>query len=219
MADSREFLLIGAFQDGITPALEGINRSLAQTKRAFESFGSKRGGVDTLTKSFGKVISAHVNLKREVKELREEMQKSFSTITEYNKLMGKAIGANIRMQRSTAQAFGQQARDIANANAQLRQRNTLTRTANRARGGYGGGGGGGGGPTRRPPGPPRMGGGYGGGPVRRSGGGGSNFGESVMKYSFAQRVATVVEEGIMSGFRAGVSLFQTSFKYIGDSFR
>ena len=120
------------------------------------------------------------------------------------------------MQRSAAQAFGQQAREIAATNAQLRQRNTLTRTANRARGG---GGGGGGGPTRRPPGPPRMSGGYGGGPVRRSGGGGSNFGESVMKYSFAQRVATVVEEGIMSGFRVGVSLFQASFKYINDAFK
>ena len=225
MADDRTFTLIGNFTDNITPALEGINRSLAQTKRAFESFGSKRGGVTTLTKSFGKVISAHKILTTEVGNLRSEMQKSFATIREYNKLMGKAIGANIRMQRSTAQAFGQQAREIAATNAQLRQRNTLTRTANRARGGGGaggGGGGGGGGPTRRPPGPPRtprMGGGYGGGPVRRSGGGGSNFGESVMKYSFAQRVSTMVEEGILSGFRVGVSLFQASFKYINDAFK
>jgi len=80
MADSREFLLIGAFEDRITPALEGINKSLAQVKRTFESFGAKRGGTDTLTKSIGKVIGAHINLRREVKELREEMQKSFSTI-------------------------------------------------------------------------------------------------------------------------------------------
>jgi hypothetical protein len=229
MADDRTFTLIGNFTDNITPALEKINRSLAQTKRAFESFGSKRGGTDTLTKSIGKVIGAHKKLTTEVGNLRSEMQKSFSTIKEYNKLMGKAVGANKRMQQSTAQAFGQQARDIAQANAQLRQHGTLSRRLNRSSGG----GGGGGGPTRRPPAPPappraprtpRMSGGYGGGgggggPTRRTGGGGNSFGEKVMEYSFAQRVSSVVEAGIMSGFQAGVSLFQASFKYIGDSFR
>ena len=224
MADDRTFTLIGNFTDNITPALEKINRSLAQTKRAFESFGSKRGGVDNLTKNLGKVIGAHKKLTTEVGNLRSEMQKSFSTIKEYNRLMGKAVGANRRMQQSTAQAFGQQARDIGRTNAQLRQYQALSRRVNR--GGGGGGYGGGGGPTRRPPGPPgppraprapRMGGG--GGPIRRTDGGGSSFGESVTAYAVGQRVSTVVEEGIMAGFRMGVALFQTTFKYIGDSFQ
>jgi hypothetical protein len=228
MADDRTFTLIGNFTDNITPALEKINRSLAQTKRAFESFGSKRGGIDNLTKNLGKVIGAHKRLTTEVGNLRSEMQKSFSTINQYNKLMGKAVGANMRMQRSTAQAFGQQAREISQANSQLRQYQALSRRVNR---GGGGGGGGGGGPTRRPPGPPRApraprmsggyggGGGGGGGPIRRGGGGGSGFGEKIMEYSFAQRIATIAEQGIVSGFQLGVALFQTTFKYIGDSFK
>jgi hypothetical protein len=226
MADDRTFTLIGNFTDHITPALEGINKSLAQVKRTFESFGAKRGGTDTLTKSIGKVISAHKLLKTEVKELREEMQKSFSTIAEYNRLVGKAVGANKILRQSTSQAFGKQATDIANANAQLRQHGTLSRRLRQSTGG----GDGRVRLTRRPPGPPgpprapRMSGGYGGGgggggPVRRSQGGGDSFGESVTAYAVGQRISTVVEEGILTGFRMGVSLFQASFKYIGDSFR
>jgi methyl-accepting chemotaxis protein len=249
MSDQRTFVLIGNFTDNITPALEGINRSLVQVRRTFESFGARRGGTDTLTKSLGKVIGAHINLKREVKELREEMQKSFSTITEYNRLVGRAVRANIRMRQSTSQAFGQQARDIANANTQLRQHGNLSRrfrlTGYRGRG-YGDVGGGGGGTVGRPPRaprpprtprPPRIngigdgggvgaangggggGGGYTAAPRRNGGGYGGGYSGAVAGNIIGNQLSNTITSAIVRGFSIGTRIMKAPFDYLTNHFK
>lgn len=97
MADDRTFVLIGEFRDGITPALNNINDSITRLKQSLGSFGAKRGGFNDLTKSMGKVISAHKILKNEVKELREEMSKSLSVFKEYRREAGKVVAANMHL--------------------------------------------------------------------------------------------------------------------------
>ena len=49
MADSREFVLIGRFDDQITSSLESINKSIDSLKRNLGGFGAKRGGFNDLT--------------------------------------------------------------------------------------------------------------------------------------------------------------------------
>jgi hypothetical protein len=59
MADQRQFVLIGDFQDNITPALDGINQAIGRLKTTMAGMATKRnGGFADVTQSVGKLISS-----------------------------------------------------------------------------------------------------------------------------------------------------------------
>jgi len=56
MADPRTFVLIGDFQDNITPALANINKAIDGFKRNMASMSTRKGGgYDSVTQSVGKL--------------------------------------------------------------------------------------------------------------------------------------------------------------------
>ena len=238
MADSREFVLIGRFDDQITGSLEKINNSLNSLKKNLGSFGARKGGFNDLTKSMGKVISAHKRLSDEVANLRSEMRASIPVMREYRKELGKTVSGNMMLQgKGKKQKFSKATNPTlqfleaaTKQTRQLAQASKGVRIGGRMpRGGGGGGyvgGGGGAGPrvprtpsTPRPPRPPRVGGGGGGGYHRGLGHGGSfDMPAFAFGMTIGQGLSQPITMAIMSGFQLGVGLLQKGFEYVANSF-
>ena len=60
MADSREFILVGSFQDGITPSLERINKQVSTLKTNLSGLGGK--GARSVSRDIGRFASATKSL-------------------------------------------------------------------------------------------------------------------------------------------------------------
>ena len=235
MADERTFVLISEFRDGVTPALENINKSINALKANLGSFGAKKGGFNDLTKSMGKVIGAHKMLSEEVKTLRSELTKSIPILREYRKEVGKTVGANMMLQgKGKGQRFNkknnptlqfleaatQQTRLLAQASRGVRLGGRVPR----------GGGGRGGNAyvprSPRPPRPPSGGGGRGGysPPPRPTSTFGTNkFGVSRdAEFAFGQTLGftlgNVITGAITQGFMIGVGLMTKPFEYFVGAF-
>jgi hypothetical protein len=239
MADDRTFVLIGQFQDGITPALEKINGSINQLKANLGTFAGKKGSFSELTQSLGKVIGAHKKLSEEVKTLRNELRESLPVLREYRKEVGKAVSANVNLAKGKyVKKNNPYLKFLSDAKKETSELAAITkkvqfgsRIPRRNRGGGGGGTGGGGIDvgmrTPRPPRPPRAprvsygGGGGGGGyipPTRPS----STFGTKKFgvsrdeTFAFGQTLGftlgSTITGAIVQGFQIGVGFMMKPFQ-------
>lgn len=245
MADDRTFLLIGAFRDEISPGLEKINNTITQLKQNLGSFGAKRGGFNDLTKSMGKVISAHIKLKEEVIALRQEMKASIPVFKEYRKEIGKTVSGHkhLRGEKFTQKnnphlkfldEATKRARTLADVerNIQIgkgRQRGgvngsrTYTPRAYTPRGGGGGGGGGGGPrPVRGVPGANLR---YSANPSNAPGAyskerwGVSRDAGFAFGQSIGFTVGNAVTGAIVQGFQLGVGLLTLPFQHLAGAMK
>lgn len=105
MADPRTFVLIGDFQDNITPALEGINNSIARLKQTMSTMTSKRGGgFSDVTQSVGKLVSANKHLSNSIKEVGDAAKVATGELKEYKSMAGKVASAHYHIARAANQA-------------------------------------------------------------------------------------------------------------------
>ena len=218
MADPRTFVLIGNFEDNITPSLEKINTSIANLKKTFSGLSTRRGGgYDDITKSVGSLVSSQKHLANAVKEVREEVSKSIPYLAEYRKEVGKAAAANFAFARSTGQAARNESnlwrQAIREAEAYKRMANSAA-AASRSVGSSQRRGG-----TVMPPpyDPPRGGG-------ERGVYDGRNRGSVARDATFAfgqtlgYQLSNTITGSIVQGFQIGVGLMVKPFQYFLDGF-
>jgi hypothetical protein len=110
MADSRQFTLIGNFQDGITPSLERINNSITSLKRTFAGLATKRGGYGDVTKSIGSLVSAQKHLAESVREVKSAVSDSIPVLRAYKKEIGGVARAHFAIARATGQVARNESR-------------------------------------------------------------------------------------------------------------
>jgi hypothetical protein len=220
MADPRTFVLIGEFQDGITPELEKINQSISNLKKSFSSFGTRKGsGIDSLTKSVGSLVSANKHLTKSVTEVKNAMSETLGVMKEYRQEVGKAARANFAIQKSanfgaslakewgTAEKAAESyKKKIASAGAGPRIKRTgrgmsLPTSGPRAAGGGG---------FTPPPSGPRGGGGYRGGIARDA--------SFVFGQSLGFGLSTTITGAIVQGFQIGTQLLVAPFQHIANNF-
>lgn len=234
MADDRTFVLIGDFRDNITSHLENINNSINTLKQNLNAFGSKKGGFNDLTKSMGKVVSAHVNLKEQVKELRQEMRNSLPVLREYRREVGKAISANMHMaggkrivkKNNPYLQFLDQATRQTNELAKASQGVQLGRRMPRATGGGGGGGGGPRYPRTYTSGArgsdywnaPSAYGARGSSPYSKERWGVSRDEQFAFGQTLGFTLGSAVSNGVVQGFQIGVGLMMQPFQYFAGAF-
>lgn len=196
MADSKTFVLVGNFQDNITPALEKINNSIDKLKRNLNK-ASYSGGFGDLTKSIGKVISAHKNLNKEVTELRSNISKSIPILREYRKEAGKVVSANAALGKR--RSMGLAAKEIQSWERATRALNSYNNALSR--------GGRGRAPTQ-----------YAAAPAPRTAGGGrsrveAGFTGAVAGGVLGNQLANAASAGIVQGFQVGVRIMEQPFRY------
>jgi hypothetical protein len=105
MADPRTFVLIGDFQDNITPALGAINNSIASLKRTMSTMTSKRGGgFSDVTQSVGRLVSAQKHLATSIKEVGDAAKVSTGQLKEYKNMVGKVARAHFHIAKAAQQA-------------------------------------------------------------------------------------------------------------------
>lgn len=209
MADSRTFVLVGNFTDNISPALEKINSSLNSLKRNLGGFSARKGGFDDLTKSMGKVISAHKVLNEEVRTLQSSLRSSISVLKEYRSEMGKAARANYAISKSGSSAAQKEAKFWQDAAASARNykrelsgiRTPRTPTSyltprSSAPTPFAGGGSP---PSGRPP---------------RGG-----FGAAVAGSVAGNQLADLMTNAIVQGFNLGVSIMQKPFEAFASALK
>lgn len=206
MADSKTFVLIGEFKDGISPQLEKINNSVNSLKRNLGSFSAKKGGFDDLTKSMGKVIAAHKQLNAEVTSLRENLSKSISVLKQYRTEVGKTVAASRHIARtgsSTAAKAEARFWDQASSSARRYQRQVSAMRSTRI-------------PTLKQPSAPaplaRL-GRYSEGPAGSSGA----LTGAVAGGIVGTQISGVMTDAIVQGFRIGVSLMEAPFRYFSSA--
>jgi hypothetical protein len=228
VADSRQFTLIGEFQDNITGPLGKINDSIASLKRNLGGFGGKKGSFSDLTQSMGKVINAHIKLNEQVRDLRSELTKSLPVLKEYRREVGKAVSANMHLggkkfnknNNPHLQFLDEATRRTRELAAESRRVNLGTRTPRRMGGGGGGGG-------RSMPSPSRTmaprsggGGGYGGGRGgggRGGGPGGFHMAEFGFAYTLGEGISQPLQNAIIKGFQIGVGFMTKPFEYFAKN--
>lgn len=233
MADPRTFVLIGDFQDNITPALESINNSIAGLKRTMSTMTSKRGGgFSDVTQSVGKLVSAQIHLKEAIEGVGAAAKAATDDLKAYKNVVGKVASAHYHIQKSGTAAGKAQTKFWEGANNELnayrrnmeslqkstRIRNPATpysrrqtaplpemRAETSRRGGGGGGGNNGGG----------------------GGGGGFHVGRGGVArdevFAFGQTLgftlSDIITGAITKGFEIGVQLMMAPFQYFANSFQ
>jgi hypothetical protein len=101
MADPRTFVLIGDFQDNITPALESINRSINQFKTNMATMTTKKGGgFNNVTQSVGKLVSAQRHLKEAIEGVGAAAKSATQDLKDYKSMLGKVSSAHYHIQKS-----------------------------------------------------------------------------------------------------------------------
>jgi hypothetical protein len=245
MADPRTFVLIGDFQDNITPALEGINKGIAGLKRTMATMTTKRGGgFSDVTQSVGKLISSQKHLANSIKEVGDAAKVATGELKEYKQMAGKVASAHYHLARAGQQAGDKLAAGYNNAYSsldKLDRRQKLMASANRrrqrlvssnvlipSRGGTGGtfrsprfasGGGG-----MAPPGGGSRGGGGGGmvPPEGRSsiGGGGGDFpmARFTLAFGLSEAISAPITSAITTGFQIGTDMMMRPFQYFVGAF-
>ena len=219
MADPREFVLIGRFDDGITPQLAKINSQLAQLKQTFANIGGK--GARTASRDLGKFKAAVEGLNSTLQAQNKVIRSTIEPMRQYRREVGKTVsalkkldeagGRSIAIER-TNQALREQIRLM----DQLRSRRGMStprmpREERLGRGGYGGGRGG-------------YGGGGGGGRPPRGGGGEKNFGfeghmaEFGFAYTLGNAISQPVQNAVVQGFQIGVGMMTKPFEYFANRF-
>ena len=225
MADPRTFVLIGDFQDNITPALTSINNTINAFKRNMASMATKRGGgYNDVTQSVGKLVSAQRHLKEAIEGVGAAAKSATQDLKDYKSVMGKVASAHYHVQKSGTAAGKAQSKFWEGANNDLdayrRNMAALQRQTRinpyRALTPPGGRKGGGGLPAMLAPG--------GGGPPRRGGGGGGHDGYNFHMGAFSfgmelgQGLAQPISSAIFSGFQMGVGLMAKTMEYVQSSF-
>jgi hypothetical protein len=226
MADPRTFVLIGNFEDNITPALANINKAIDGFKRNMASMATKRGGgYGDVTQSVGKLVSAQKYLKEAIEGVGAAAKSATQDLKDYKSMMGKVASAHYHIQKSGTAAGKAQSKfwqaaenDLDDYKRKLEALQRQTRI-NPYRSLSGGGGGGrssraatGG---MMPPG--------GGGPPPRRGGGerdGYNFhmGAFAFGMELGQGLSQPISTAIFSGFQMGVGLMAKTMEYVQSSF-
>lgn len=233
MADPRTFVLIGNFEDNITPALTKINNAVDGFKRNMATLSTKRGGgYNDVTKAVGKLVTAQMHLKDAIEGVGAAAKAATGELKEYKSMMGKVASAQYHVQRSGTAAGKAQSKFWQGANKELEdygknmlalQRRTKINPYRSLMGGRGGRSSRAmsfGGPT--PPGGGPPGGGY--RSVRSGGSRRTNIGEAGLSASFAfgQQlgfgIAQPVQNAIFSGFQLGVGLMARTMSYVQGSF-
>jgi len=224
MADPRTFVLIGDFQDNITPALEGINNSIAGLKRTMSTMTSKRGGgFSDVTQSIGKLVSAQKHLADSIKEVGNQAKEATSQLRDYKQVIGQVNRAHHHLAKASGMFAKNEGKmfDSLSEGAKRYKRELSGLGESRRR-------------IRRPDSP------YSGGApqaprslapserrVRGGGGGGGSGGPGRDDFPFerftlamgvAQGIGQPIESAIVSGFQIGVQLMMTPFQYFANAF-
>jgi hypothetical protein len=232
MADQREFVLIGSFEDRISPAIEKINNSINGLKKNLSGFAVKSGGFNDLTRSMGKVIGAHKILNTEIANLRKELRTTIPLLREYRREVGKTVGANMRLSGKGFSAknnpYLQYLKEATTRTKLLARETQRAQAQSRpSRSGGGGGtynvGGGGGGRVR----PPRPLAGGGARPPRPPSAG-STFGTTKFgvsrdaQFAFGQTLGytlgSTITNAVTQGFQIGVGILEKPFQYLASAF-
>jgi hypothetical protein len=215
MADSREFVLIGSFKDGITPELAKINKQIADLKASFAGVGSKKNsGFRGATKEIGKLVSANKNLTSSFRQVQSSVSTTTGELKKYITVLNKATVANNKFQKSGGSMGGSAfARNMRDANREaeryLRTLQQINRQSPRnmkpptGGGGGGGRGGAGGGRSSR--------GGMGSGP------GGFHMAEFGFTFTLGNTLANIMTGAITRGFSIGVDIMQKPFQYFANA--
>ena len=206
MADPREFVLIGRFDDGITPQLAKINNQLAQLKQTFSNIGGK--GARGAARDLGKFNAAVEGLSNTLKIQNKVLKGTIEPMRQYRREVGKTIGAlkkldevggrTISIER-TNKALKEQIRLM----DQLRGRSALSQRG----GGY-----------TPPPRVSRGGRGGGGMPPVPSGGSGGGYAAAVGGGILGNQVANLMTNAIVRGFEIGTSIMVKPFQYFQGAF-
>ena len=206
MADSREFILVGSFQDGITPSLERINKQISTLKTNLSGLGGK--GARSISRDIGRFASATKSLSDTLRVQNQVISSTLAPMRQYRVEVGKTIGALNRLNKSGGNVIG-----IERVNKALQDQIRLMdqlRSRRGGGGGYNGGGGGGGG-------------GYSGRRGRRGGdggfdgGGGYGGGGGYASAVFGNQIGNMLTGSIVRGFELGVNLMQKPFQAFGDA--
>lgn len=227
MADPRTFVLIGDFQDNITPALESINATINSFKRNMASMSTKRGGgFNDVTQSVGKLVSAQKHLKEAIEGVGAAAKSATQDLKEYKNVMGKVSSAQYHIQKSGTAAGKAQSKFWEAANKDLDEykrkmealqrqtrispyrslnapggrRTTSTSTTMARGGGYT--------PPLREPRTNRTDG--------FRGGVGAHMAEFGFAYTLGTALSQPIQNAIVSGFQIGVSLMVKPFQYFAD---
>ena len=195
MADSREFILVGSFQDGITPSLERINKQISTLKTNLSGLGGK--GARSISRDIGRFTSATKSLSDTLRVQNQVISSTLAPMRQYRVEVGKTIGALNRLNKSGGNVIG-----IERVNKALQDQIRLMDQLRSRRGGGGGYNSGGGG-----------GGGYSGRRGRRGGGGGyDGGGGGYASAVFGNQIGNMLTGSIVRGFELGVNLMQKPFQ-------
>lgn len=224
MADSREFTLIGSFQDDITPKLNKLNTQLNSLKTSFGNLGGK--GARNTSRDLGRLSVSITSLTDNLKQQNIAFRASVAPLREFRLEIGKTIaaykqlnlaGGNTRGLEATNRALREQMRlmeMVQRRESQLgRTRRTFYGGTSRPSVGAGAG-------SYVPP--PRSRGGYSsrGGRVDAGAGGMSAH---MAEFGFAYTLGNIISGGITSaittGFNIGVGLMKKPFEYFADSLK
>ena len=220
MADPRTFVLIGDFQDNITPALESINNSIAGLKRTMSAMSTRRGGgFSDVTQSVGKLVSAQIHLKDAIEGVGKAAKEATAELKEYKNVVGKVASAHYHIARAGQQAGDKIASgyDKAVASArELKREDTSVVSARRQRDRSLASAVSSPGPSIRstrsyasaPPAPMRN---YGG---RGLGEGGSfDMARFTLTFGLSEAIAAPITGAITAGFQIGVGMMMKPFEY------
>jgi uncharacterized protein YukE len=213
MADPRTFVLIGSFQDEITPSLAKINNQLEQLKKNFANFGGK--GARTASRDLGKFNAAVDGLSKTLQTQNQVLRSTIEPMRQYRREVGKTVGAlkkldevggrSIAIER-TNKALQEQIRLM----DQLRSRRGMDAPRAPRQESFGGGGG-------------RGGRGGGGGRSTR-GGGDKDYGfqghmaEFGFAYTLGNAISQPIQNAVVSGFQIGVGMMTKPFEYFANRF-
>ncbi len=89
-AQNREFILVGKFQDGITPSLKKINAQLAATTKSFQKM---QRILRPIARDMAIMADASRRLNDSFKDQKFGVDTSVRALKEYRREMGKAIAA------------------------------------------------------------------------------------------------------------------------------
>ncbi len=219
MADPRTFVLIGDFQDNITPALANINKAIDGFKRNMASMSTRKGGgYGSVTQSVGKLVSSQKHLKTAIQEVGAAARSASQDLKDYKKEVGGVARAHFAIARATSQAarnetqFWNQAKKSAENYARFAN-SVQARRPTRA-----------GMPPMQMPSGRRYAAGASGGGTRPPGGGGGGGGYNFHMGAFSfgmelgQGLAQPIQGAIFSGFQMGVGLMARTMEYVQSSF-
>ena len=228
MADPRTFVLIGNFEDNITPALGAINNSIAKLKTTVAGLSTKRGGgFGEVTQAVGKLVSSQKHLAESIKTVGQEARTATQALKDYKHTLGQVSSAHYHLAKSGSgfaksekkylegltQGVKELKKEYESLGGSTRRRIKAPTLS------YGSSA------SSRQVAPRQVSTGGGGGGVRppRGGGGEKNFGfeghmaEFGFAYTLGNAISQPIQNAVVTGFQIGVGMMTKPFQYFAQN--